>query len=71
MYLLNRDSLGGLGKASVTENRGCWCGQSYCTGSDGVGRVVASTGYNVKVWRVQTSASAGAEAVPGKSIARL
>ena len=62
MYLLNRDSLGGLGKASVTlgtyENGGCWCGQSYYTGSDGIGRVVASTGYNVRVWRVQTSASA-------------
>jgi hypothetical protein len=62
MYLLNRDSLGGLAKGSLTlgeyYNGGCWCGQSYYMGSDGIGRVVSSTGYNVGVWQVQTSASA-------------
>jgi hypothetical protein len=61
LYLLNRDNLGGLGKPSITlgtyTNDGCWCGQSYYTGSDGVGRVVASTGYNIRVYQVQTSPS--------------
>jgi hypothetical protein len=59
MYLLNRDNLGGLGKPSVAlgayKNDGCWCGQSYYVGADGIGRVVESTGDNVRVWKVETS----------------
>ena len=34
---------------------GCWCGQSYFVGADGVGRVVSSGGSKVIVWKVQTS----------------
>lgn len=62
LYLLNRDSLGGhssssnnvLGTYSVG---GCWCAQSYYTGSDGVPRVVTSGGGQVGIWQVQTSPS--------------
>lgn len=59
MYLLNRDHLGGLGPEKVTlgryANYGCWCGQSYYLGSDGVGRVVESSGFVSIVWKVVTS----------------
>jgi hypothetical protein len=59
MYLLNRDHLGGLGPEKVTlgryANYGCWCGQSYYVGSDGVGRVVESTGVVSIVWKIVTS----------------
>jgi hypothetical protein len=60
LYLLNRDSLGGAGKGKkvtlgIYNNPGCWCGQSYYTGSDGVGRVVTSTGYTAEVWQVKTT----------------
>jgi hypothetical protein len=58
MYLLNRDHLGGLGNNNVTlgayPSYGCWCGQSYFTGSDGFGRVVQSAGFNVNVWKLRT-----------------
>jgi hypothetical protein len=61
LYVLNRDNLGGLGGSSVAlealSNGGCWCGQSYYTGSDGVGRVVVSTGYNALIRRLVTSAT--------------
>jgi hypothetical protein len=59
MYLLNRDSLGGLGNRRVTlgayGNYGCWCGPSYYVGADGVGRVVESSGDSLDIWKVQTS----------------
>ena len=60
MVLLNRDNLGGVGlPRKVTlgtyPNYGCWCGQSYYMGADGIGRVVESTGGNTMVWKVQTS----------------
>ena len=61
MYLLNRDALGGYVSAGPDYDVGsvqigaCWCGQSFFTGADGVGRVVSSGGNNVIVWRVQTS----------------
>jgi len=61
MYLLNRDHLGGLGNNNVTlgvyPSYGCWCGQSYYKGSDGFGRVVASSGVNVNVWKLRTDPS--------------
>lgn len=60
MYLLNRDHLGGLGTTKATlgayPSEGCWCGQSYYTGADGVGRVVQSAGFNVNVWKLHTEA---------------
>jgi hypothetical protein len=59
MYLLNRDSLGGLGGPHKTlgtyNNNGCWCGQSYYVGADGTGRVVESTGGSLDIWKVQTA----------------
>jgi hypothetical protein len=62
MYLLNRDDLGGLGNQKVTlgayDNKGCWCGQSYYVGADGVGRVVESSGESVDIWKVKTSSGA-------------
>jgi hypothetical protein len=60
MYLLDRDHLGGLGPEKVTlgryANYGCWCGPSYYVGSDGVGRVVESSGVVSIVWKIDTSA---------------
>jgi hypothetical protein len=61
MYFMNEDDLGGY---STTTNHvlgtysvgGCWCGQSYFVDpSDGIGRVVASGGGSVGVWKVVTS----------------
>ncbi len=65
MYLLNRDSLGGFtpgGPDNVLDEETigpCWCGPSYFTGSDGIGRVVSSgggvDGAQIVVWKIQTS----------------
>ncbi len=72
MYLLNRDNLGGFtpgGPDKVLDTKTiapCWCGPSYFTGSDGIGRVVSSgcsgctpiggaTLAQITVWKVQTS----------------
>ena len=66
MYLLNRASLGGFtaggpDKALDEKTIGaCWCGPSFFTGPDGVGRVVSSGGalfvnIEIAVWKVQTS----------------
>ncbi|MGD0867564.1 MAG: hypothetical protein ABSA49_18640 [Rhizomicrobium sp.] len=61
MYLLNRDSMGGhVDKApdnvlATVPIGGCWCAESYFTGSDGIGRVVSSGGVTEEVWQVRTS----------------
>jgi hypothetical protein len=61
LYLLNRNNMGGHVTAAPDNVVGqvqigrCWCGESYFTGSDGVGRVVSSGGTTEQVWRVQTS----------------
>jgi hypothetical protein len=62
MFLLNRDSLGGYNPSSnnvvgTFSVGGCWCGQSYFKGADGIGRVVSSGGSNVEVWKLQTAPS--------------
>lgn len=64
MFLLNRDSLGGYTPppgpdhvVGMVNIGGCWCGQSYFSGSDGVGRIASSGGWKVNVWKVQTSPS--------------
>lgn len=62
MFFMNRDDLGGY---NSNENNvlgtyyigGCWCGQSYFQGPDGVARVVSSGGNTVGVWKLQTSPS--------------
>jgi hypothetical protein len=66
LYLLNRASLGGFtpgGPDNVLDEQtigSCWCGLSYFTGPDGVGRIVTSGGIEnvsteIGVWKVQTS----------------
>jgi hypothetical protein len=72
MYLLNRASLGGFtsgGPDNVLDEKTigqCWCGPSYFTGPDGVGRIVSSGGLvgntgnplnlaQIGVWKIQTS----------------
>ena len=67
MYLLNRASLGGFtsgGPDKALDEKpigACWCGPSYFTGPDGVGRVVSSGGSTtsnsaqITVWMIQTS----------------
>ncbi len=70
MYLLNRASLGGFtpgGPDKVLDTKFiglCWCGPSFFTGPDGVGRVVSSGGVGaplnsaeIVVWKVQTSST--------------
>ena len=53
LYSLNRAS-GAMGKYAVpdapphNDTGSCWCGPSYYTGSDGIGRVITSTGANGK-----------------------
>jgi hypothetical protein len=61
MYLLNRTNLGGchnpnqvLGTFSIG---GCWCGESYFEGWDGVARIVSSGGDQIIIWRLQTTPS--------------
>jgi hypothetical protein len=64
MYLLDRDKMGGF---SSTANNivgsydagACWCGPSYFTSSDGVGRVVTGAGDHVTVWKIVTAPSTG------------
>ncbi|MGH6837750.1 MAG: hypothetical protein ACREDT_02920 [Methylocella sp.] len=72
MYLLNETKLGGFtpgGPDNVLDEKPigqCWCGLSYFTGPDGVGRIVSSGGIvdnngnilshaQIGVWKVQTS----------------
>lgn len=55
MYLLNTDK---MSQPLDSETIGrCWCGPSYYTGSDGVGRVVASGGTSIGVWAVNDTSS--------------
>jgi hypothetical protein len=47
LFILNRDNMGGFNNPDIPANVNigiCWCGESYYTGSDGVGRVVSSGG---------------------------
>ena len=46
---------GGPNKPSHIQLGGCWCGPSYFTGSDGIGRVVTSQGNVLNTWRVNTA----------------
>jgi hypothetical protein len=74
VYFLDHDNLGGhvsqppdavLGEYKAGS---CWCGSSYYTGSDGIGRVVTSGGTRIKVWKVIT-APAPALQLGGTSVA--
>jgi hypothetical protein len=61
MYLLNQKNLGGhVSKApdkvvAQANIGGCWCGISYFTGADGVGRLVSAGGAQAQIWQVRTS----------------
>jgi hypothetical protein len=70
MYFLNGDNLDnnttGAKRILGTYNiGGCWCGQSYFTGSDGIGRIVSSGGDNVEFWKVLTGATPALGQEPG------
>ncbi|MGA8557103.1 MAG: hypothetical protein WB630_22035, partial [Candidatus Acidiferrales bacterium] len=67
MYLMKTGNLGGENSSKVVGEYSvgnCWCGPSFFTGSDGVGRVVSSGGSNINVWKVQTSPSTALVADP-------
>jgi hypothetical protein len=53
LYLLNRDTLAQI--TTVTGLGGCWCGESYFMGSDGLPRVVTSFGTVLKTRKVTTT----------------
>ena len=62
LLLLNRDNLGGQGKAGreaivgqYSNDGGCWCGPSSFNGPDGAARIVESTGSTLRVWKLRTS----------------
>jgi hypothetical protein len=64
LYLLNRNNLGGFTRGGPNNDLAeepigkCWCGQTYFDAvSDSTPRIVASGGFNVGVWKVQTSPS--------------
>jgi hypothetical protein len=56
MYLLDRRALGGYQPAdkAIAEVPigACWCAESYYQGADNAGRIVASGGDTLAVWRV-------------------
>jgi hypothetical protein len=62
MFLMNEDNLGGFDERTnhVLGTYGigaCWCGQSYFTDSDGIGRVVSSGGKSLGIWKLNTTTS--------------
>lgn len=60
MYMFDRSTGAGLNLLNSYPIGGCWCGPSYFTGADGVGRIVTSGGSQAIVWRLNTSGSAAA-----------
>jgi hypothetical protein len=64
LFLMDQEQLGGYtpppGPNQVLDSKetgACWCGPSYFTGSDGVGRIASSGGANIKVYRVTAGTS--------------
>jgi outer membrane protein assembly factor BamB len=62
LFFMDRDNMGQFvpNGPDVPQNVDigrCWCGQSYFEGSDGIGRVVTSGGFQVKVWKVLSAGS--------------
>jgi hypothetical protein len=72
LFILDRDSMGGFHHPDIPKNvgvGGCWCGPSFFTGSDGVGRVVSSGGYGeLKTWKINTAASPALQAEASASL---
>jgi hypothetical protein len=59
MYLLNADNLGNNSNGALGSydiGGPCWCGPSYFTAGDGTGRIVASGGHAVTIWKVVAGA---------------
>jgi hypothetical protein len=61
MYVTNSDDLGGYNQGIAPFHDrifssyvvgSCYCGESYFTGSDGIGRVVSSGGNQALVWKI-------------------
>jgi len=69
MYMFDRSSEAGLGLLGSYAIGGCWCGPSFFTGSDGVGRVVTSGGSDVIIWKLNTHANAAASLTQQSSTA--
>jgi hypothetical protein len=62
LFLMNRTALGGFhtntnAVLGVFNAGGCFCGESYFKGSDGINRVVTSASNKVQTWQVRTSPS--------------
>jgi len=62
LFLLNRDAMqsSGFNSAAALDTHqlsGCWCGPSFFTGSDGISRVVTSSGSALNTWQLQLSPS--------------
>jgi hypothetical protein len=62
LFLLNRDAMQtpGFNSAAALDTHqlsGCWCGPSFFTGSDGISRVVTSSGSALNTWQLQLSPS--------------
>jgi PQQ enzyme repeat len=58
LFIIDRDDMGKFHNPDIPAHvviGGCWCGESYYEGSDGVGRVVSSGGRVVETWTINTS----------------
>jgi hypothetical protein len=60
MYMFDRSGSAGLSLLNTYSIGRCWCGPSYFTGSDGVGRLITSGGGDVMEWKINTSSTAPA-----------
>jgi hypothetical protein len=60
MYMFDRSGSAGLSLLNSYSIGRCFCGPSYFTGSDGVGRLVTSGASNVIEWKINTSSTAAA-----------
>ena len=58
MYMFERSGSAALNLLASYSIGDCWCGPSYFTGSDGIGRLVTGGGRGVIVWKINTSADA-------------
>jgi hypothetical protein len=47
----------------------CWCGPSFFTGADGIGRIVTSGGQALKLFKIATSATTNARLVKESTVA--
>jgi len=59
MYLVDTNHLGGYNgpngpnlNLQTVQIGGCWCGESYFVGADGVARIVSSGNSNPVIWRI-------------------